>query len=69
MIKCKKCHGTGEDYIRKSCPVCKGTGGYDEGVHCFNCLGWGYIGHFKTRCVECNGKGYRDWIDKIRRPV
>ncbi len=67
--QCKKCYGTGEDYIRKSCPVCEGTGSNKDGTRCYNCIGWGYIGHFKTRCDKCNGKGYRDWIDIIRRSI
>ena len=28
---------------------------------CDNCSG--------TGCEQCSGKGYRDWVDDIRRPI
>jgi RecJ-like exonuclease len=69
IVECTKCRGFGVIEIRKECPVCKGTGSKERGIRCANCIGWGYIGLFYPPCEDCNGKGFRDWIDEIRRPV
>ena len=69
IVECTKCGGFGVIEIRKECPVCKGTGSKERGIRCANCIGWGYIGLFYPPCEDCNGKGFRDWIDEIRRPV
>ena len=63
------------------CPVCHGIGTLSEIVACDYdtkprnshsvncvCLGLGYIGK-RNICNICNGKGYRDWVDDIRRPL
>lgn len=69
--KCTKCNGSGI-VCSDPCPQCNGTGTDPKkpGVRCWMCMGWGIIKiHFLTRCENCNGKGFRDWVDNIRRPV
>ena len=39
--------------------------GGDENKQC-ECSGFGLVEY--DRCDSCNGKGYRDWVDKIRKP-
>ncbi len=69
--ECSKCKGSG--WIVHYCPKCKGSGredldkGRDVMNLCWCCHGDGIIGNAE-RCKNCNGKGYIDWIDKMRRP-
>ena len=68
--KCSKCKGTGETgSFQKQCHICNGTGKNEEGTRCYNCIGWGFVGWVIIKCEACKGKGYRDWIDRIRRPI
>ena len=64
---CKKCFGTGKVERDVECPTCLNTGliGGDENKQC-ECSGFGLVEY--DRCDSCNGKGYRDWVDKIRKP-
>jgi len=61
------------------CPICHGMGTIDSLVACnvddskrhlLNCIcmGLGFVGK-KSMCNSCNGKGFRDWIDDVRRPL
>ena len=61
------------------CPVCHGMGILDVLVECDHdtrprhslvcaCMGLGFVSK-KNKCYTCDGKGYRDWVDDIRRPL
>ena len=70
MLKCENCNGTGFRYKAIDCPSCGGSGLMDTGGTCILCSGYGdYQTDEKARCWECNGKGFRDWVDEIRRPL
>ena len=71
IIECTKCKGVGVIETKKNCTICNGTGNDPKrsGVRCANCIGWGVIGYFYPMCEDCNGKGYRDWVDEMRRPL
>ena len=64
---CIKCNGTKWIPINTmKCSCCNGTGEYHG--KCLNCMGRGYIAIVREPCDMCNGKGFRDWIDEMRRP-
>ena len=70
---CNNCRGQGFIKITSDCPRCGGRGylkwkqvDYDQ--MCPMCMGKGTVWVTNTNCIMCNGKGYRDWIDKIVRP-
>jgi len=71
IVECDKCRGFGVIEMQRDCPICGGSGMNinERGTKCPNCIGWGYIGYFYLSCENCNGKGYRDWVDEIRRPL
>lgn len=52
-----------------SCSACQGIGFIEYHEKCKNCKGSGLVNICKDSCGFCNGKGYRDWIDEIRRPI
>ncbi len=68
--KCFECNGTGHipyDFLCYNC----GSNGFIKNhktntYTCVRCLCTGDVP--SEQCPCCSGKGYRDWIDKIRRP-
>jgi len=63
---CPLCYGTKE--IIKKIKPCDGSNLKPQHPHYCLCRGIGY--YYKTiQCPSCDGKGYRDWIDVIRRPI
>jgi len=62
---CPRCHGSGKETIRVE--PCDASNIKPCHPHYCLCKGAGY--YFKnTNCSICGGKGYRDWLDVIRRP-
>ncbi|MEN6291208.1 MAG: hypothetical protein ABFD07_04215 [Methanobacterium sp.] len=62
-----RCNGNKVIIEKTNCPTCNGAG-FTNYSRCPQCLGDKYTSfHIKHICDKCNGKGYRDWIDEIRR--
>jgi hypothetical protein len=67
--KCDLCDGFGLHV--EYCTHCNGAGylgtSYEDIRVCNKCAGSG-LKNKSVECEGCNGKGYKDWIDQIRRP-
>jgi DnaJ-class molecular chaperone len=72
--KCSVCSGVG--FGVPPCSRCNGIGDiplydrYGEVVGYIGCTLCNGDGSGEQEdCKSCNGKGFRDWVDEIRRPI